>query len=282
MMSLEQAETLRLQSKRKKGVTARISSITTMKESADLLSKNNLISEANRIRKYIDLVGRMRGLSTIAGGLLKALKRAKVKGYDQLKHCVDHWKGFCVRSFDYTELTILNIDMTALSDLDRRYLAWPTVLRTSIHLAQSFLRQCCDSTGLKLLNLTATEDAGPMVRHMQAGEFIVAAKLEEMLFERVLQDSTAFSLLHRTGAPVMSTLHQEQQNVIKKSWQLPPVNELDPQLLKPISETGLLLSLPAEPPKEKKKKGRKRGKKGKKSTGGKSGGRHKSGKKKKK
>jgi hypothetical protein len=56
-----------------------------MKESAELLLKNNYLAEANRIRKYVDLVGRMRGLSTIAGGLCKALKKGKVSGIDRIK-----------------------------------------------------------------------------------------------------------------------------------------------------------------------------------------------------
>jgi len=56
-----------------------------MKESAELLVKNNFLMEANQIRKYIDLIGRMRGLSTIAGGLYRAVKKSKVKGLDHIK-----------------------------------------------------------------------------------------------------------------------------------------------------------------------------------------------------
>lgn len=56
-----------------------------MKDAADLLTKSNQISDANRILKYIDLIGRMRGLGTIAGGLYKALKRGKVPGLERMK-----------------------------------------------------------------------------------------------------------------------------------------------------------------------------------------------------
>ena len=106
---------------------------------------------------------------------------------------MDFWKGFCVRSFDFTELTVDNVDATTLNDMERRYIAWPSALRTTIHLSQTFLRRVCDSTGLDLIN---PNDTKAMLKHMQANEFVVATQMEEMLFDRVVQESAAFSILH--------------------------------------------------------------------------------------
>ena len=105
---------------------------------------------------------------------------------------MDYWKGFCVRTFDFTELTIENIDDSTLNEIERQYIAWPAVLRTSIHLAQTFLRRVCNSTGLQMIN---TSDVAVISRHMQAAEIAIATRMEELLFERVLQETTAFNLM---------------------------------------------------------------------------------------
>jgi hypothetical protein len=108
------------------------------------------------------------------------------------RNSLDYWKGFCVRSFDFSELKVDNIDTSAMSDIERQYIAWPAVLRTSLHLAQTFLKRVCNSTGLEMVN---SEDVTGMLKHMQAAEFVVATKMEDMLFERVVQESTAYSQL---------------------------------------------------------------------------------------
>ena len=190
LIALEKAESLRGQMKLKKGEKVRIDSIRVMKESADLLMKENYFTEANRIRTFIDLVGRMRGLSTIAGGFYKALKKGKVSGLDKIKHYIDYWKGFCIRSFDYTQLAIENVDPMTFNDLEKRFISWPTVLRTSLNLAQNFLKKACDSTGMTLIS----DEPTVMLQHMQAAELVIAAKIEDMLFQRVVQESHAFSL----------------------------------------------------------------------------------------
>ena len=188
MMALEKAEMVRATSKLKKGDEPRISSFKTMKESADMLLQQKYLAEANTIRNFLDLAGRMRGLAMIAGGFFKALKKGKINALEKLKHYIDYWKGFCVRSFDYGELTFRGTDPERFNELERKYLVWPTVVRTAINLAQKFLKRASDSTGLELIS----RDPKTMQRHMQAAEFVVAARIEEMLFQKVVQESHNF------------------------------------------------------------------------------------------
>ena len=108
------------------------------------------------------------------------------------RNSLDFWKGFCVRSFDFTELQLTNVDEASLSEAERETFVWPAMLRTAIHTSQTFLRRVSQSTGLELVNVT---DVGALLRHMQASEFIVASKMEEMLLERVANETAAFGLL---------------------------------------------------------------------------------------
>ena len=188
MIAVEKAETMRSQMKLKKGETAKITSFKVMKESADLLTLHKHLNEAARLRRYLDIAGRMRGISMIAGGFYKALKKGKVKGLDKIKYYLDFWKGFCVRSFDYTELQFRNASPDSFNTLERQYLVWPTVLRTALNLGQKFLKKSSESTGLDLI----TKDPRGLQQHMQAAEFVVAAKMEENLFHRVVQESKGF------------------------------------------------------------------------------------------
>lgn len=190
MQALERAEYIRKQTKLKKGEVARITNFKSMKDVADLLTKQQYLNEAHHIRTFLDLAGRMRGISMIAGGFFKALKKGNVVGLEKLKHYLDFWKGFCVRSYDYSELTFKGTDPERFNDLERKHLVWPTVIRTAINLAQKFLKRASESTGLELIN------ADPKVqqRHMQAAEFIVAARIEDMLFTKVVQETKTFLL----------------------------------------------------------------------------------------
>lgn len=154
-MALEKAEDLRgkTTAKTKKGeTTARIVCLRDMKSAADLLAQSRCPAEAARLRRYLDLVGRMRGLATIAGGFYEALKKGRVTHVDRIKRCVDFWKGFCVRSFDFTQLALQNVDESGLNGLERKYLAWTSVVRTSLNLAERFFKRVGESTGLKMLS----------------------------------------------------------------------------------------------------------------------------------
>ena len=188
MIALERAEALRGQSKLKKGEVARISCIKVMRESTELLKQHKFINESNRIKRFLDICGRMKGISLIAGGFYKALKKGKVKGLDKIKYYLDYWKGFCVRSFDYGELQFRNSDASAFNELEKKYISWVAALRTSLNLSQKFLKKCSESTGLELLNA----DQKVQQQHMQAAEMVLATKINELLFQKVEQESKNF------------------------------------------------------------------------------------------
>lgn len=218
LIALDKGEGLREQTKLKKSESPQINSFKVMRECADLLLQHRYVNEANRIRRFLDIMGRMKGLGMIAGGFLKALKKGKVKGMDKLKDYMEYWKGFCSRTFDFRELQFKNANPDVFNDLEQRYLVWPTVVRTSINLSQKFLKQASQSTGLELL----TSDQKTMQKHMQAAEFVLAAKLEENLFNRVVQESKSFlsKYLHNTKQIKLqvSTFNQLYVFVIVRSW----------------------------------------------------------------
>lgn len=199
MIAMERAESLRAQSKLKKGEEPRIDSFKVMKEACDLLVKQKYLMEANRIKRFMDIAGRMRGLGTIAGGFYKALKKGKVRGIDKIKYYLDYWKGFCVRSYDYSQLSFHNADPASFNELERKFLVWPTVVKTAIHLSNRFLRRASESTGLELMS----SDPKTMQQHMQAAEFVLATKIEEMLGQRVVNETKSFLL----GKNWFSKLH---------------------------------------------------------------------------
>ena len=105
MIAMEKADGARSNAKLKKGEEKHITSFKAMKETSEILVQHQYLVEANRIKKFLDIAGRMRGLTMIAGGFYKALKKGKVKGLDKIKYYLEYWKGFTVRTFNYSELT---------------------------------------------------------------------------------------------------------------------------------------------------------------------------------
>lgn len=188
LVALEEAEYIRSRAKLKKGEEPRVHSYKSMKETVELLEKQKFLHEANCVKRFLDLTGRMKGISMIAGGFYKALKKGKVKGVDKIKHYLDYWKGFTSRSYDFAQLQYKNANTDTFNELEKKFLAWPTTLKTTIHLSQKFLKKCSESTGLKLLSA----DPKVMQMHMQAAEFVLASKLEEALFQKVVEGSKAF------------------------------------------------------------------------------------------
>ena len=93
MIAMEKADGIRATTKLKKGEEKHITSFKTMKEASELLVQHQYLVEANRIRKFLDIAGRMRGLTMIAGGFYKALKKGKVKGLDKINTIWSTGKG---------------------------------------------------------------------------------------------------------------------------------------------------------------------------------------------
>ena len=190
MIAMEKADAIRATTKLKKGEEKHITSFKTMKESSELLVQHQYILESNRIKKFLDIAGRMRGLTMIAGGFYKALKKGKVKGLDKIKYYLDYWKGFTVRTYNYSELNFRNANPETFSELEQKYKVWPTVVRTALNLAQKFLKKASDGTGLDML----PKDLKIQQKHMQTAELVVATKIEDMMLQKFNQEASSFTI----------------------------------------------------------------------------------------
>lgn len=115
----------------------------------------------------------------------------KVVQLETIKNYLDFWKGFTVRTFDYGELGFRNVDPETFNELERKFLIWPTVVKTALNLAQHFLKVASQSTGLELLPL---DDMVMQQRHMQPAECLLASRIEDVLLERVAVESSNFLL----------------------------------------------------------------------------------------
>ena len=194
MLALERGENVRSKVKLKKGEDVRISTFKVMRDTTDMMVQERYVNEANQIRKFLDIAGRLRGICAISSGFYTALKKSKVSGLDKIKYYLDYWKGFTVRTYDYRELRFKGVDPDSFNELEKKYLVWPTVVRTGIQLSQRFLKKTSESTGLELLS----PDPQTIQKHMQAAEFVIATKIEDMLFQRVAQDSKSVLSLGKT------------------------------------------------------------------------------------
>lgn len=205
----DRGEMLRKNTKLKKSESPEINSFKVMRECADLLAAQNFIEESNTIRRFLDIMARVKCISAIGTGFYKALKKGNVKGIEKLQYYIDYWKGFCARNYDYRELPYLNTSHELFSELESRFLAFPTAVRTSINLSQRFLKQASESTGLELL----TTDQRMMEKHMQAAEMVLATHLEQALFNRVMADSkTLMSEYRKVFVPTSVFPFQNRQN----------------------------------------------------------------------
>ena len=74
---MEKVESLRGSMKLKKGEVVRLGSFRQIKEAADLLNNRGLHAESVRLRKMLDLAGRMKGLAMIGLSFYKGLKKGK-------------------------------------------------------------------------------------------------------------------------------------------------------------------------------------------------------------
>lgn len=81
-----------------------------LKERAEILQTKRYFGECNRIRKYIDLVARMKGLNLIARDFYKSIKKGKLEPLDNISSHLLYWKGFTVASFDLGEVSLNGIE----------------------------------------------------------------------------------------------------------------------------------------------------------------------------
>lgn len=81
-----------------------------LKERAEILSTKRYFGECNRIRKYIDLVARMRCLNLIARDFYKSIKKGKLEPLENILNHLQYWKGFTVTTFDLGEVSAKGIE----------------------------------------------------------------------------------------------------------------------------------------------------------------------------
>ena len=81
-----------------------------LKERADILASRRYFGECNKIKKYIDLIARLRGLSLIAKDFYKSIKKGKVENLELINDHLAYWKGFVGKTFDIAELNPKGVD----------------------------------------------------------------------------------------------------------------------------------------------------------------------------
>lgn len=82
-----------------------------LKERSDLLATRRFYGESNKIKKYIDLIARLRGLNLIARDFYKSIKKGKVEPLENILNHLQYWKGFTGKTFDIGELNPKGVDM---------------------------------------------------------------------------------------------------------------------------------------------------------------------------
>lgn len=81
-----------------------------LKERAEILATRRYYGECNKIKKYIDLVARLRGLSLIARDFYKSIKKGKLEPLELILDHLSYWKGFVGKTFDIGELNPKGVD----------------------------------------------------------------------------------------------------------------------------------------------------------------------------
>jgi len=81
-----------------------------LKERSEILATRRFFGECNKIRKYIDLVARLRALNLIARDFYKSIKKGKVENVESILNYLQYWKGFTASSFDIGDLNPKGVD----------------------------------------------------------------------------------------------------------------------------------------------------------------------------
>lgn len=233
-----------------------------LKERAEILSTKRYFGECNRIRKYIDMVARMRCLNLIARDFYKSIKKGKLEPLENVLNHLQYWKGFTVASFDLGEVSPKGVEP---NDPTTKYVIWVCLVRTLLNLGQKFLQGASELTEIPLVSASFYVSF-----NLTAEQLIVGSRLEELLATHVskatgIQSANAFTNERSLNFSGMASSFEGSRNRIGYGAGRATQNE-------PLPGEGehLTFELPPEPPKDKKK-----GKKGKKKKKG-------SGKKKKK
>ncbi|XP_078490996.1 uncharacterized protein LOC100180263 [Ciona intestinalis] len=219
-----------------------------LKERSDILSKRRYFGESNKIRKYIDLVARMRGLNLIARDFYKSIKKGKLEPLENVLNHLQYWKGFVGTSFNIGELNPKGIDS---NHPGMKYVMWLCLLRTLLNLGQKFLQCASELTEIPLVS-----ESVYVKFNLTEDQLVVCTRLEEILVTQVTRATgvqTSYgsrSSINFSGMPSGLNLSKKLQST--------------PEIQLPGESDHLTFELPPDPPKDKKKK-----KKGKRKGSGK-------------
>jgi len=217
-----------------------------LKERSEILATKRYFGECNRIRKFIDLVARLRGLNLIAKDFYKSIKKGKVEPLENISNHLLYWKGFVGKTFDIGTLNPKGVDA---NHPGMKYVMWLCLLRTVLNLGQKFLQCASELTEVPLVSVSVFVSF-----NLTEEQATVCSRLEEVLATHVtratgIQSSYASKPSLNLQA-LGGAMGKSMQNQSTSTFQLP--GETD----------HLTFELPPEPPKDAKKK--KKGKKGKK------------------
>lgn len=125
-----------------------------LKEKADLANLDkygdpipgaeNPNPDPSPIFSYLDLMCRLKNLSTVAGDFQKSLKKNNVAGLEDQAQVQKFWKALCLPRVDLSQISMK--DTTAGPKE-----IWMALCRTVFHLSFKYLRLAADSSGIDLL-----------------------------------------------------------------------------------------------------------------------------------
>jgi len=217
-----------------------------LKERSEILATKRYFGESNKIRKFIDLVARLRGLSVIANDFFKSIKKGKVEPLENILNHLQYWKGFVGKTFDIGTLNPKGVDP---NHPGMKYVMWLCLLRTVLNLGQKFLQCASELTEVPLVSVSVYVSF-----NLTDEQATVCSRLEEVLATHVTRATGIQSSYTSKPSLNLAALGggKSVQNQSTSTFQLP--GETD----------HLTFELPPEPPKDakKKKKGKKGGKKG--------------------
>lgn len=215
-----------------------------LKERSEILATKRYFGECNRIRKFIDLVARMRGLNLIAKDFYKSIKKGKLEPLENILNHLQYWKGFVGKTFDIGTLSPKGVDA---NHPGMKYVMWLCLLRTVLNLGQKFLQCASELTEVPLVSVSVYVSF-----NLTEEQSNVCSRLEEILATHVTKATGIQSSFDKRPSLNLKALGGSMGKSVDQStstFQLP--GETD----------HLTFELPPEPPKDAKKK--KKGKKGK-------------------
>lgn len=148
-----------------------------LKERSEILATKRYFGECNRIRKFIDLVARLRGLNLIAKDFYKSIKKGKVEPLENISNHLLYWKGFVGKTFDIGTLNPKGVDA---NHPGMKYVMWLCLLRTVLNLGQKFLQCASELTEVPLVSVSVFVSF-----NLTEEQATVCSRLEEVLATHV-------------------------------------------------------------------------------------------------